>query len=138
MFPACAVVHNAHFVPIFFLAGGVNASAGVLFKFKIRCINFLPVSVLRMELVFTCLKLEKKIKLRYTLLLRKLTNRLAEHNYSASSYSYYTEVCTSMSSFQTMDFPNSMTWVLPESLHFTECRNIYNYYCQSKSIQFPY
>ena len=30
MFLAWAVVHNAHFVPIFFSAGGVNASAGVL------------------------------------------------------------------------------------------------------------
>ena len=30
MFPAWAVVHNAHFVPIFFSAGGLNASAGVL------------------------------------------------------------------------------------------------------------
>ena len=30
MFPAWAVVHNAHFVPIFFSAGWVNASAGVL------------------------------------------------------------------------------------------------------------
>ena len=29
MFPARAVAHNAHFVPIFFSAGGVNASADV-------------------------------------------------------------------------------------------------------------
>ena len=31
MFPAWAVVHNTHFEPIFFSAGGVNAWAGVLF-----------------------------------------------------------------------------------------------------------
>ena len=30
MFPAWAVAHNAHFVPIFFSAGRVNAWAGVL------------------------------------------------------------------------------------------------------------
>ena len=34
MFPAWAVVHNAHFVPVFFSAGGVNASAGVLLNFR--------------------------------------------------------------------------------------------------------
>ena len=34
MFPAWAVKHNAHFVPIFFSAGGVNASAGVLLQSK--------------------------------------------------------------------------------------------------------
>ena len=36
MFPAWAVVHNAHFVPIFFSAGGVNASAGVLLPVKVH------------------------------------------------------------------------------------------------------